>query len=78
MRQCAGTLRRLVPQATLQDSVDGAHAAASLPAGCAALASPRVAARHGLTVLAEAVCDNADNATTFQLLAPRLDQTHER
>lgn len=70
LRQCAGTLRRLCPQARLVAGIDGAHAAPTLQAGQAAVASVALAGQTGLEALATDIQDRPDNATTFQLLVP--------
>lgn len=70
LQQCTATLDRLVPAARRVTGIDGAHVAARLAPGQAALASPAAAPLHGLEAIATAVNDQADNATTFQLLVP--------
>jgi len=74
LRQCAASLRAMLPQAGLAETADTAGAARRLakerPAGVAAIASRRAAELYGLAVLAENVESEAVNVTRFLLIAP--------
>lgn len=73
LAQCRATLARLVPQAELVPTVDGAHSAATLPpdAPAAVVGSRRLAQGNGWRVLHEGLADAPDNRTRFRLLLPR-------
>lgn len=74
LRQCAASLRAMLPQAELAEAADTAGAARRLakerPAGVAAIASLRAAELYGLAVLAANVESEATNVTRFLLIAP--------
>lgn len=71
LAQCRRALDALVPHAERVATVDGAWSAFRLRGrdDVGVLASARVAPRAGLAVLRPDVADEADNATTFELLA---------
>lgn len=77
LQQCAHRLRGLLPRAQLVPVADGARAAKAIRSGAvtAVVGSPRVASLYGLSVLAENVCDAADNTTTFRLLVAPGSET---
>ena len=74
LRQCAASLRTLVPEASLVTAFDTAGAARQIaeakPPGVAAVTSRAAAERYGLAVLAVDVASDAANVTRFLLLAP--------
>ena len=71
--QCAGFLRRSVPNAAVRattSTADAIREVASTDAPWAALGPRSAAALYGCLVLREAVDDDPDNATRFVWLAP--------
>lgn len=74
LRQCASSLRALLPQAELVEAADTAGAARQIarekPAGAAAIASRRAAELYGLAVLRANVESDEANVTRFLLIAP--------
>ncbi|MDI6710187.1 MAG: prephenate dehydratase [Bacillota bacterium] len=70
--QCRGWLARHLPGAVLEETASTAQAAARVARSgeaLAAVAAPRAAALHGLTVLAGDIADLSRNATRFLVLA---------
>ena len=69
LRQCARTLRTLLPNAAVRDAYDTAGAASDVARGgdlsAAAVASAQAGERYGLIVLADGVEDVTGNATRF-------------
>lgn len=73
LAQCAGYLRRALPNAEVHAATSTAEAVRTIAAGrdpWAALGPRRAAERYGCTVLAEGVDDDPENATRFVWLAP--------
>jgi prephenate dehydratase len=73
LRQCAGSLTRLCPGATLHAMEDTAVAARALAAGrypgrAAVVCAQAAGEQAGLALLAAAIQDRPDNATAFVLL----------